>query len=99
MSFSDTATKWLASQPESKLRIAREIIECRKALAQMRPDADSDVHRWSESGVITGLLRALSCLGDRPGDISDTGAGGYVTTVESADDMAAEADAPGDSEH
>ena len=44
------------------------------------------VQRAYESGFIDGLRTALSCLGDRPGDISQTGAEGFIISVEQADE-------------
>ena len=94
MNFSDNAKKWLDSQPEPNLRIAREIISRRKALAPraLAEDASITGRAW-ENGAIQGLRLALSYLSDRPGDISDTGAEGFIMQVESADEMAAEATA------
>lgn len=85
-----SAARWLASQPEGNVAIAREILRRRAALRSPGRKADewSDVH---QSGVIDGMLRALAMLGDRPGDISRTGAGGFVDSVGMADQLVAKA--------
>jgi hypothetical protein len=90
VNFSGSARKWLHSQPEPNLRIAREIITRRKALAGVRADLRDTNTAVYENGVVWGMRLALSYLSDRPGDISDTGAEGFISNVESADEMAAE---------
>jgi hypothetical protein len=84
MAVSDSAKKWLEAQPEPNLRIAREIIARRKKTPLFRPNDAYD------NGVIWGMRLALSYLSDRPGDISQTGAEGFIGDVESADGMTAE---------
>ncbi len=74
----ESAARWLATQPEPNLRIAREIISRRKTARR----AD----RY-DNGMIAGMRLALSYLSDRPGDISQTGAEGYIIDVENADDL------------
>jgi hypothetical protein len=86
----DAVRNWLARQNAGDLRTAREIIARREALTQFRPDADNDGHRWHENGVVWGMRLALSYYGPRPGDISDTGAEGFIRDVENADEMVAE---------
>ena len=76
---SESAAAWLAQQHPGSLLIVREIL-------RRRSGALSDMH---ESGVVYGLELALSYLGDRPGDISLTGAGGYIDDVEHASRLAA----------
>lgn len=89
--FAETAKRWLDAQPGPSLRIAREITKRRKELApRVLREGESVTGRAWENGTIHGLRVALSYLGDRPGDISDTGAEGFITQVESADEMAAE---------
>jgi hypothetical protein len=92
----EAAADWLASQPESSLRIAREIITRRAVLQNPGPASaaedlvawpGNDLSRRYEEGMLAGLRLALSYLGDRPGDISQTGAEGYLTDVEFADRM------------
>lgn len=83
-----SAARWLASQPEGNVAIAREILRRRAALPRFASDSFTMGH---DSGVIDGMLRALAMLSDRPGDISQTGAGGFVDSVEMADQLVAKA--------
>ena len=89
------SARWLAEQDGRALLIARDIISRRKSLAEPPrwTSPDSEFRRVSQArdeGVIAGLRLALSYLGDRPGDISDTGAEGFIVTVESADEYVRE---------
>jgi hypothetical protein len=85
-----SAAKWLARQDERAVRIAREIISRREALRQLPHREDSETTRLLDDGFIGGLRLALSYLGDRPGDISQTGAEGFIASVEHADELIAE---------
>ena len=85
------AANWLASQDEKALRIAREIISRRQAFGSLpRGPRTASGALAHESGLIDGLRLALSYLGDRPGDISQTGAEGFIIDVEQADLSATE---------
>ena len=84
LDLAGSASRWLAEQDQRAVRIAAEVIARRAAYREVR---ESD--RMHESGVIYGLRLALSYLGDRPGDISDTGAEGFISEVEAADRYAA----------
>lgn len=82
-----SAANWLAEQPEGSLRIARDIIARRAAYRDPASRPQNQRSQVFESGEISGLRRALSMLSDRPGDISLTGAEGYILAVESSDLM------------
>lgn len=81
-----SAARWLAGEPDGNLRIARDIIIRREAYRDLRDDAEC----WFASGQIDGMRRALAMLSGRPGDISQTGAEGYVSDVRFADELVAE---------
>lgn len=83
-----SSARWLASQPEGDVAIAREILRRRAELPRFASDSFTTGH---DNGVIDGMLRALAMLSDRPGDISQTGAGGFVDSVEMADQLVAKA--------
>lgn len=89
--MADPVARWLASQPKGKLRIAREIIRRRKALRAFRGDSWQREHGTQESGLLEGMRLALSYLCDRPGDISQSGAEGFISAVEDADQLVAKA--------
>lgn len=90
LDFSVSAAGWLAAQPEHMVRAARVII----ALRARRGEELSDGARWFNSGQIYGMGLVLSYCGD-PDDISDTAAEGFISAVESADQMVAGAAAEG----
>jgi hypothetical protein len=94
LDFGESAQRWLNEQDPRALRIAREIIKRMEDLREVRArDEHERVFRSHSDGIIQGLTLALSYLGGRPGDISITGARGYLNHVEVADQYVAEAKA------
>jgi hypothetical protein len=87
VSTTGAAVNWLAQQDGRAVLIAREIITRREALTRMTP---SNSGKPYQNGFVAGLRLALSYLGERPGDISQTGAEGFIVQVESADRMLTE---------
>ena len=91
MSLAESSARWLAEQNPKSLCITYEILSRREKFAAVR-----ESERMHESGVIYGLTLALSHVqGDRPGDISSTGAEGFISNVESAGQYIAEAKTDG----
>ena len=92
MSMAQAAQNWLDAQEPGRLLIAREIL-ARREETRLNPGRNElqRAARRYDHGVIDGLRRALSFVSDRPGDISDTGAEGFIQNVRSADEMLAEA--------
>lgn len=94
LDFAGAAQRWLDEQDPRALLVAREIIKRTDDLRSFRARDESErVFRSRSDGIIQGLTLALSYLGDRPGDISITGARGYLNHVETADRYITEAKA------
>jgi hypothetical protein len=86
----EAAAKWLTTLDSHQVAIAREIIRLRAVQAGPVSRDQGAGARWFNSGEIYGMTRALSMLGDRPGDISSTGAGGLIDHIDLADQAIAE---------
>lgn len=90
--FAAAASRWLADQSAEQLRVAREVIHRRAQIRTLRGGSDwQRIEMAHQSGVISGMCIALSYLGDRPEDISDTGAEGFISAVADSDRMVATA--------
>lgn len=83
--------RWLEDEGEAKVAIAREVIRRRADLA--RGKGFGNVDGPHAQGMERGMILALSYLCDRPGDISQTGAEGFISDVQYADELLGELEA------